>query len=287
VETEKLLALNFTQEHPPDAALILERLSPDEAAAYFEQMPPRLAAAVLQKMVSSTAAECIARLSPQRFAQIVSVLPLDGTAALLRRLTPEQQEHLLKQAPPNIAPLLARLLGYPKNCAGALMDPLVLALPEDITVSEASARVRRAPRHALYYLYVIDRDQKLVGVLNLRELMLAAPRDSLAAVMHREVASLTALSDRVAITDHPFWRDVHALPVVDDHGVFLGVLRYETLRRIEDATKSPSPAAGALDAVLTFGELCWVGLARVLTDLTMSVGSVSGRPSQREEPTNG
>ena len=287
METEKLLAQSFTEEHPADAALILERLSDDEAAAYIEQLPPRLAAAVVQKMATSTGAECVARLSPQRFGQIVSILPLDVAAALLRRLAADRREDLLQQAPASIAPLLARLLRYPENCAGALMDSRVLALPEDITVSEALARVRRTPRHALYYLYVTDRQQKLVGVVNLRELMLAAPRDSLAATMRREVMSLTALSDRTAIINHPGWRDVHALPVVDDHEVFLGVLRYETLRRIEGETKSPLPAAGALDAVLTFGELCWVGLAGVLTDLTTSVGSVTRRTSKREEPTHG
>jgi magnesium transporter len=287
VEAEKLLAQNFIEEHPADAALILERLSINEAVAYLDQQPPRLAAAVLQKMVASTAAECIACLSPQRYGQIVSMLPLDVAAALLRRLAAQRREHLVEQAPRGVAPLLARLLRYPENCAGALMDPQVLALPEDITVSEGSARVRRAPRRTLYYLYVIDREQKLVGVLNLRELMLAAPRDALAAVIRREVTTISALADRTAIIDHPGWRHVHALPVVDDRGVFLGVLRYETLRRIEGETKSPPPAAGALDAVLTFGELCWVGLAGILTDLTTSVGSVAGRTSKREEPSNG
>lgn len=284
METEKRLAQNFTEEHPADAALILERLSTDEAAAYIEQLPARLAAAVLQKMASSIAAECIARLSPQRFGQIVSVLPLDVAAALLRRLAAERQERLVQQAPGDIEPLLARLLHYPENCAGALMDPRVLALPEDITVGEALGRVRRTPRHALYYLYVIDREQKLVGVLNLRELMLAAPRDTLAAAMHSEILSITALSDRAAIIAHPGWRHVHTLPVVDDHEVFLGALRYETLRRIEGETKSAPPAADALDTILTFGELCWVGLASVLTDLT---ASVERRTSKREEPANG
>jgi magnesium transporter len=287
VITEKLLARNFAEEHPADAALILERLPISEAAAFLEQLPPRLAATVVQKMASSTAAECIARLSPQRYSLVISVLPLDVAAGLLRRLSTEMQEHLLHQAPGDVAGLLGRLLRYPENCAGALMDPHVLALPQDITVGEALTRVRRAPRRALYYLYVIDRDQRLVGVLNLRELMLAASRDVLAAAMRREVISIPALAERTAIIEHLGWRQVHALPVVDDQGLFLGVLRYETLRRIENETKSPPPAASALDAVLTFSELCWIGLTGALSDLTTSLGSLAAQRSKGQEPSNG
>jgi magnesium transporter len=287
VDTARLLAKNFAEEHPSDAAWILEQLSPDTAVAYIEELPPRLGAAVVQRMAASTAAECISRLSPERFGQLMVALPLDRAAGLLRRLDAGQRELLLQHAPTDVATLLARLLRYPQNSAGSLMDPRVMALPDDITVSEALARVRRVPRHALYYLYVIDREQSLVGVLNLRELMLALPRDPLSAIMQREVSSLSALSDRAAIIDHPGWRNVHALPVIDDQGKFLGVLRYETLRQLEVESNAPTPATGALSTVLTLGELCWVGLAGVLTDLTTSVDALTKPTRKDREPTDG
>lgn len=283
----KLLAKNFTLEHPSDAALILEAMTHDAAARYIEDLPPQSAARLLQTMVPSSAAPCVARLAPQCFAQVISLLPLDRAAGLLRRLDSEQQRVLLTQAPASVATLLGRILRYPQNCAGALMDPQILALPQEISVSEALARVRQTAHHALYYLYVVDREQRLVGVLNLRELMLAPAKNNLGAVMHREVSSLTAFSDRTAIIDHPGWRNVHALPVVDDQGIFLGVLRYETLRRLESASKPPTAAGDALSAVLTLGELCWVGLAGVMTDLTTSVGGLTTAARQDKEPTNG
>ena len=287
MEAAKQLARNFTQAHSSDAALILERLTPETAARYVEGLPPRLGAGLLQRMVPAFGAQCVACLSAVPFEQIIAALPLDRAAGLLRRLDSEQQERLLQQAPTGLAALLGRLLRHPENCAAALLDPRVLALPQDITVSEALARVRQLPSQALYYLYVIDREQKLVGVLNLRELMLAAPKIPLTAVMHREVSAVTALADRSAILDHPGWHQVHALPVVDDHGIFLGVLRYETLRRLESESRSTPPTGDALSAVLTLGELCWVGLASVLTDLTTSVGAITTAAAKGKEPTNG
>ena len=273
METDTLLAKNFAEDHPADAARVLEGLALEEASAYLDELPPRSATAVLQKMVPSNAAECIAQLSPPRFARIIAALPLDSAAALLRRLEPERQAELLSRAPSNISALIASLLRYPQNSAGALMDPRAMALPEDITATEAMARVRRAPRHVLYYIYVLDREQKLVGVMNLRELMLAPPKETLSAAMRREVTTPPALAGRMAIVEHPGWRDVHALPVVDDGGVFLGVLRYETLRKLERESATSPPAGGGLAAVLTLGELCWVGLAGILTDLTSSVAA--------------
>ena len=287
METQKLLAKHFAEDHPLDAARVLEELAIGEAAAYLEELPARLAAVVLQNMVSTSAAECMAQLSPPRFAQILAFLPLDHAARLLRRLEPERRAELFSRVPSNLSALLARLLRYPENSAGALMDPRALALPEDITVTEALARVRRAPRYALYYIYVLDREQKLVGVMNLRELMLAPPKAALSVTMRREVTAISALAGRMAIVENPGWRDVHALPVVDDAGVFLGVLRYETLRTLERDTTSPSPAGGGLAAVLTLGELCWVGLAGVLSDLTASIAPPANAIIADKEPGHG
>jgi len=86
----------------------------------------------------------------------------------------------------------------------------------------------------------------------------------------------------LSIVEHPGWRDVHALPVIDDRELFLGVLRYETLRQLEQEYTTPPPAAGGFAAVLTLGELCWTGLAGVLTDLT---SSVSARTSAAKDTT--
>ena len=271
--TERSLAQSFTEDHPAEAASVIERLSPAAAVAYLEALPPRAAAGVMQKMTVTSGAECIGLFSSHRFPSLISALPLDCGARLLRRLDAERREPLLEQAPAGIAAMLHRILRFPEDCAGALMDPQVLALPDDITVTEALARIRRSPRHTLYYLYIVNREQKLVGVMNLRELMLAAPKELLSATMRRELTTLNALMDRAAILDHPGWRNVHALPVTDDSGVFLGVVRYQMLRQLETTNKSSQPGANALSTVLTLGELCWVGLAGVLTDLTTAAGA--------------
>ena len=155
------------------------------------------------------------------------------------------------------------------------MDPRALALPDDLAISEALKRVRRSPQNVLYYMYVVDRDQRLVGVLNLRELMLASPKTTLSSAMQPNVARLPALADLMAIVAHPGWRDFHALPVVDAGDTFIGVIRYETLRRLEDETGAP-PYNQAVATVLSLGELCWIGFAGMLAGLAATLSTKVG-----------
>ncbi|MGE0679502.1 MAG: CBS domain-containing protein [Candidatus Binatia bacterium] len=277
METEQLFAQAFLAAHPEDAAPLLERLSSQEAAALLEDTPPQVAAALLRRMAPFSGAECLTNITPEPLGPILSALPLDVAAGLLRRLDRSVQERLLAQAAPEVAGPLHLLLQYPAGSAGALMDPRALALPEDITVSEASERIRQTPQHVLYYLYVVNREHGLVGVLNLRELMLASPTARLTEVMRGYVARISARADRTTIVAHSAWRDVHALPVVDDVGVFLGTLRYETLRHLENESTTNRQTQNAVATFLTVGELYLTGLSRMLAGLVSALTPPAAR----------
>lgn len=287
MDTERVLSRAFLEAHPAEAGLIVEGLPPEESAALLEEVPSHLATAVLQRMTILGGSECLARVSPERAGPILTALPLDTAASLLRCLDPQAREEVLVSLPGNVGSSLRLLLGYPEDSAGALMDPRILAVPRDLAVGEALARVRKVPRFALYYLYVVDRSQALVGVLNLRELMLAPSKASVASVMHPRVARLNARAGRAAILAHPGWRQFHALPVVDDAGAFLGVIRYETLRHLEDDAAGTQPVHQALATILTLGELCWVGLAGVLGELAATMAPRTAGAAATKEADHG
>jgi magnesium transporter len=262
-----MLAEAFVEAHPAEAALVLERLPPVDAAAALGRGSPAAAAGVVRRMAPGHAAEALARLGTDRACDVVAALPLAPAARLLRSISPAVRSDLLAALAPGLAAALNTRLAYPEDSAASLADPHVLALPDDLTAGEALARVRRAPQHVLYYLYVVDRDQRLVGVVTLRELMLATVKAPLASVMQRAVVRIPALTRRAAIAEHPAGRTFHALPVVDDDGVFLGALRAETLRMLDTRTGGTTEAGDPLSVVLTLGELWWVGLTGLLVDL--------------------
>jgi magnesium transporter len=181
------------------------------------------------------------RLGAEALAAAVGSLDLDVAARLLRRLEEPVRAEALAALPARRGRALGRLVDFPENTAGALLDPEVLAVAQDQSAGDALARIRQDPEHARYNLYVVDRDGHLVGALNLRELLLAPPAAPLADLMVRDPQVIRADTVREAIVRHPGWREVHALPVVDAAGVYLGAIRYRTLRSLEDALRPQEP----------------------------------------------
>jgi len=261
------LANEFLDAHPDEAAAILERSPVGDVTPRLGAVSAEVTARVLRRMATASAVACLAQLGIERGAEVAAALPLDAAALLVRRLAPEAQASLMAALAPACAVPLAALLRYPEHTAGAVMDPRVLALPEDLGVDEAFEHVARAPQHVLYYLYVVTREGILVGVLNLRELMLARSATHLGAVMRPATARLSVRAGLQAIVAHPGWRGLHALPVVDAAEMFVGAVRYETVRRLAADVAGPRVIEGPLDTLLSIGELCWVGLAGVVEQL--------------------
>ncbi|MGH7476560.1 MAG: magnesium transporter MgtE N-terminal domain-containing protein [Longimicrobiales bacterium] len=241
---EERLARAFLDSQPPRAAMTLEQMPVTQAVAVLRAVPAPSAAAVLREMTPPHAADCAGRLASEEAAGIVSVMVTDDAAAVVRAMEAEPRERLLAALPADTRADLARVLQYPPGTAGAVMDPSIVQLPDDVAVANARARLRRAGRGLLYYLYVVDREHRLVGVLDIPELLLARPRDPVSSVMHRDVTRLSAWLPVALVREHAGWHRYHALPVVDEADRLLGAIRYQTLRRLEReaAGRGPDPA---------------------------------------------
>jgi magnesium transporter len=264
--TGRMLSAAFMETHPREAALVLEGLAVADAAAALDSVPPEIAAPVLQEMTLPAGASCLLACEPGQTGEILATLPPDESARLLRGLEAPERARLLAGTPDETRDTLSVLLQYPESTAGALMDPRVLALPEDLTIAEARKRVRRHSRFLRYYLYVTRRDKTLAGAITLRELMLARASFLLSEVAHRPVEHIATGESRKAILAHPAWRRFHAMPVVDERGRLVGVIRYETIRDLEagrDVQKPQDPVSLAM----ALGELYWLGATSVTRQL--------------------
>jgi Mg/Co/Ni transporter MgtE len=281
MSVDRRLAVAFLEAHPLDGSRVLERLDVGEAVAALAEAPASVAAGVLSRMALTVATECLDRLPPERAAALVMELPLDEAAVLLRRLPEAPAAVLLAALPREVRVPLETVLRHPEHTAGGIMDPRVFAIEEDATVEEALARVQRAPRHVLYYLYVVDRAWRLVGVLNLRELMLSVPSATLRSVMRQAAARLATGDSLRAVVVHPGWRALHALPVVDAEGRFAGAIRHEIVRRIAERLEQTAPAGSGLGTLLGLAELCWVGMTGVLAGLTGAPPADASPPGER------
>jgi magnesium transporter len=271
----QILAMGFLRDHPDEAAAVLEGRPADEVADLLAEAPAELTATLLQRMTTPSATACLRGMPSAAASAAAQMLPVGTLAGLVRQMDATDAEVVLRALPRGARTGLERILRYPEDTAGALMDPRVTALPQDITVENATARLRKLRQASIYYYYVVDREQHLVGVLTVRELLLAPRRELLSQVMHAPVERLPAETQRKAILGHPAWQVYHALPVVDEEGRFVGVMRYETLRRLEREEVPSTPTTAAMETAMRLGELIWIGFAGVFAGLPGSMGPVS------------
>lgn len=277
---EQQLARAFLEEHPREAAVALERLTSDARLSVVRDAP-EAAAAALGEMVGPAAADTLARLPAAVAAAAFARIDPDAGLGMLRRMPRPAADAIVAELPRDRQAPLQRGLHYPDGTAGALMDPMALALPDDITVAEARVRLRREARGLLYYLFIVDRDGTLTGVLDIPELMRAHSRDALRAVMKSPVEHVPAWTPAAAVLVHPGWRSFHALPVTDERGRLVGALRYQTLRRLEheaDAGGSAQPAGLTVGAL---GELFHLGLAGFVEGVAAVAAPGASRPGRR------
>ncbi len=278
------IAQAFAAGHPSDVASLLESGSAADAAWLLRSLTASAAAGVLRQMVPSYSRRVLIELTPEESSALLSELSLDVITALLRRVPEDRRVAIIEALPEDLAPRVSASIAYPVRTAGALMDPLVLAVPDDLSVREARAVVDRESEHVTYNLYVVDRGGVLLGVLNLQELLSADEHERLPAVMSSAHHRILVTDDHRSILEHVGWREVYSLPVVGDNGRFLGAIRYGMLRRLE---RELEDVGGPPSAVTTnaLGDLFRTGIVGVIDALARSI--TPDRPAAQADGAKG
>ncbi len=212
-----------------DTAWALERLDADERRQVLAAMKPEAAAELIGEVPDAQSAELIETLASGEAAAILNALPSAEQADLLAELPPRQAEAVLAAMDPEEAED-ARLLGkYPPDVAGGIMVTEFVAFPEDRTIGNVLDDLRRnAARYSDYdvqYVYVTSTGGRLVGVLRLRDIVLAGSERRVTEVMLSNPLSVRADDSLDSLAG--FFRE-HAffgVPVVLDDGRLVGVVK--------------------------------------------------------------
>jgi magnesium transporter len=287
VTNEFALCQAFIDAHAEEAARAIERLSTSEAAALIGAMPSSAARAVAL-ITPTVAAHCLARLAPDAAAVILTEVGLGRAAILLRHLDDATKAAIFEQMSPDDVRSLRATLAYPAGSAGALMDSQLFVAIGRLRISDALAAARRAPRYVHDYVFVVNDEHRLIGVVGLRDLVSARPTAPVASVMNQSVSPLPASAAPAAILNHRGWTRFHTLPVVDDTSVFLGAISHVTVRRLfEEDARGRSSGTDAVTTVFALGELYWLGLSGVLDGVASAVRLGLPRVGRTREVTRG
>jgi CBS domain-containing protein/sporulation protein YlmC with PRC-barrel domain len=212
--------------HPSDVAQILSQLDQHQGRQVLEGMDDEVAADAIQEVSPDLQVALIRDMEPERAADILEEMEPDDAADILGDLEPAQAQDLLNRMEADEAEDVRELLAYPDECAGGLMTTDVVTVPPDVTAGEAITLVRTqaAAMDNVYYVYVVDAQERLLGALSLRELIVAEPSTPIGRVMHRELirGRLDDTHEEVARLIAKY--NLLALPIVDDTGRLKGIV---------------------------------------------------------------
>ena len=219
----------LSQLHPADIADIVENLDPRERTDLIETLDDETAAEVLTEVDLDTQIEIIESMDNQRASDILEEMSDDEAADILGELSPEKSSQILNLMEPEEANDVRTLMTYAEDTAGAIMTTDYIAFPETLTAEEAIKKLRTLASEAemIYYIYVVNEQFFLQGVVSLRELIIAQPEATLSSFMHTRVVSILPGDDEQKAFYQVTKYNLLAVPVVDDQGVMLGIITFD------------------------------------------------------------
>ncbi|OAT80828.1 magnesium transporter [Desulfotomaculum copahuensis] len=238
----------LSQLHPADIADIIEDLDHQERTGFIDRLDDETAAEALAEVDLDTQVEIIERMDSGRASDILEEMPPDEAADILGELPEEKSRELLELMEPDEAEDVRELMEYPEDTAGALMTTEYIAFPAGMTAGGAINRLRElAPAaETVYYLYVVDEQEVLQGVISLRDLIISPPQAALGGFMRTRVISVNHHDDHRKVLDAVAKYNLLAVPVVDDRGAIMGIIT------VDDVLETLVPDRSGLDSFSHF-----------------------------------
>jgi magnesium transporter len=240
-------------EHAADLANEVAALKPADAARVIQLMPAEKQGAVFGYLPAELQTGIAVQLSRQELVIVVSAMPHDERADLYKRLPPLEREALLPALAQAEREDIRKLAGYSEGTAGAVMTSDYATLPRNLTVSEAIEKLRQEAPDAetIYQAYVVDIERRLLGVVSLRDLIVAAAGLKMADLMKRDMVSGRVDEPAEAIARRIAEYDLLALPITDAEGRLVGIVTQDDAMDIasEDASELMYRKAGLTDAM--------------------------------------
>jgi magnesium transporter len=266
-ETETAVAalnLRFLLDYPREAARRIEGMPADEVSAMLAVQPIHAVVPVWQSLAADVEQAIFTKLPEHRAAELLAELEPANSAALLNRLDDDERMRYNKLLSPQAGAEIRALMVYGPDSAGELMDPRVPSFRGELTAHEALARLRLTKWRGLRELYLLDEDGRLDGRVDIQDLALADPEQTLARISRKIVDAVQDTAPLEEVVEKMQQEAVTDLPVIDFDGHLVGVIRQAKL-------------ASAVQQETTLDIQTMVGASRDERALSSSLFSVTKR----------
>ncbi len=216
----------LTDLHPADLAEIISDLTRSESSKILETLDVQTVADTLEEVEPEFQVSLIEQMPDERIADVLEEMAPDEAADLLSELPDERGEELLNLMEREEAADVRRLLAYPDDSAGGIMNTEYVAVRPDLTAEQVMQVLRQTAHEAetINYIYVTNKDGLLQGVFSLRQLVMVQPATPVTDFMVTRLITVGVLDQQDAVAQVVAKYNLIAVPVVDDHGKMHGIV---------------------------------------------------------------
>jgi Mg2+ transporter MgtE len=234
--------------HPADLADLIEQMNPGAAADTLENLDVEVAADALEEVQDAYKADIVEEMETSVAADVLEAMPADEAADIVGDLSDDRAQEILAEMQPTEAAEVKELLRYDADSAGGRMTSDVLTLSRDLTAAQAISRLRSLAPDAEtpYYLFVVDKDEHLLGNVSLRNLVTAAPDKGLGQIMDTQVIKVDVDTDQEEVARVIRKYNLLAVPVVDHDNRLQGMVTVNDIVDVihQEATENVAALAG-------------------------------------------
>lgn len=219
-------------EHNPETAVtILEHMAEEDASDILCTMPPHSAIHAVKQFQIGYAAELLKNAENDFLKTVLTGLDTYRAASILMHFPEDTRERISGILPDKLKEQIRELMTYPENSVGRIMNTDLLSFQHTVTAGEAIDKIRNMARrkNTFSYAYVIDNEDRLTGVLNMHDLMIAPPDRPLGEITRKDVFSLHSFTDIQEAAAEISKRRYFAVPIVDSENHLLGIIKAERM----------------------------------------------------------
>ena len=219
--------------HPADIANLIENLNVQESTKLMQSLDEETAAEVLEEVQPEYKDTLLEHINPKDLAEIVEEMETDEAANIMQDLSHRKREQVYKRLDEKVAQDIHRLSKYEVDVAGGLMSSTFFKVDNQVKVSDVLKRIRAESDEwaSIYHIYVVDKNQKLAGVVSLRRLVLAKPTQKIASVMSSVVKTVEPDTEAEDVAQIMTKYNLLSVAVIDTKGFLKGVITVDDILR--------------------------------------------------------
>lgn len=246
--------------HSADLADILPELKAEERLQCFKHMDEEKAADMIEYLSPQLQVELLGDIDEESASRIISKMPHDSAADVLGDMEDDDSETYLDKLPDKFSAEVRELLTYNEDTAGGIMNPVVMTVNFDMTVEDVLSSIRIQAEQEnldLYYIYVVDKQKHLLGVISLRKLLTSPITQKVEDIMITDIVKLHVDDYQDYIADIFMKYQYNALPVVDLYNRLKGMITWDDVQDIveEETTEEIYTSSGISTDVVDEDEI--------------------------------